>query len=85
MILFGSAAQGSMSEASDLDVVLVFADEPSARQASRGAFLAQLAVAGGPDLRRCGIPGSYDERSRLGGLFVARTEGREIFRQGEKR
>lgn len=79
IILFGSAAFGQMSEASDLDVVLIFDSPDEARNASRKVYKIRKNSHWPADIL-CADTASYEQRSQMGGvLFVARQEGRVIF------
>jgi predicted nucleotidyltransferase len=78
VILFGSANQGTMTEASDLDLVLIFATATEAKQASRSMHA--LRTTSWPADLLCIDEKLYEDRSQSGGVFfVARNEGRVIY------
>lgn len=78
MILFGSAASGSMSEASDLDVVLIFDSVENAKQASKIAR--QKRSSHWPADFVFVSRERFKQMADLGGvLYVAKREGRIIY------
>ena len=82
VILFGSAAENRMTEASDLDAVLIFSTAEEARQAQK-AFYVQRTFSWPVDAI-CVDVETFNERSRFGGvLYVAAREGRVVFERGE--
>ncbi|MBI1862271.1 MAG: nucleotidyltransferase domain-containing protein [Deltaproteobacteria bacterium] len=78
-ILFGSAARGEMSEASDLDVVLIFDSVSHAKEGARLAQWQRVKPLWPTDFLSTDRA-TYETRSHLGGVFFcAREEGRDIF------
>ena len=79
VILFGSAARGTMTEASDLDIVLVFDLREQAIDALKRLYSARQRSHWPIDILSVDRA-HFEKMSRLGGiLFVAADEGRTIF------
>lgn len=80
IILFGSAARGEMTEASDVDLVAIFPSKELARSGSR--FFHKNRKKFWPVDVLFVDRKYYDSRKSLGGvLFVVREEGKTIFRK----
>ncbi len=80
VILFGSAVENRMDEGSDLDLVYIFDTENNARSAQKKIHGLKTHLF--PCDFICVDRNRYEERSKFGGvLFVARTEGRVIYRK----
>lgn len=80
IILFGSAARGEMTEASDVDLVAIFPSKELARSGSK-LFHKNRKYFWPVDILFVDRA-YYDSRKNLGGvLFVAREEGKTIFRK----
>lgn len=79
IILFGSAAEGTMTEASDIDVLLIFHSEKEVNEGRKLIpFLRKKAM--WPMDLLCTDYETYSKKSRIGGVyFVARTEGKLIW------
>lgn len=79
MILFGSASADQMTEASDLDVVMVFADTNAAQYASKTVHSLRREALWPMDIL-CVDLETYREKRDVGGVyFVAHREGGLIF------
>ena len=79
IILFGSACAGTMTNASDLDVVLLFETESAAGYARRNIGTYRIKSIWPMDLL-CVDRATFERKSKIGGIyFVARDEGRVIF------
>lgn len=79
MILFGSAALGTMSEASDLDIVMIFDTSARATEAGRSVHGLRKDAKWPMDIL-CTDVATYLEKREVGGVyFVAHREGRLIF------
>lgn len=79
ILLFGSAVHGSMTTASDLDVVLVFGTKESCLQGRKLVpYLRKKAV--WPMDLICVDEETFKAKSEIGGIyFVAKREGRVLF------
>lgn len=81
IILFGSAARGTMTESSDLDLLLIFDAPEQARSGFREAQTRRKKMVWPLDLL-CVDVSIFKERSAIGGvLFCARTEGKILFKR----
>jgi predicted nucleotidyltransferase len=81
IILFGSAARGEMSEASDVDFVAIFPAKAGARVGSK-QFHKNRKNFWPVDVLFVDRE-HFESRSQLGGVFfVAREEGKILFRRG---
>ncbi|MEZ4749316.1 MAG: nucleotidyltransferase domain-containing protein [Bdellovibrionota bacterium] len=79
-ILFGSAARGEMTEASDLDIVLIFSRPSEAAHAARTVHQKRKASAEWPTDLLCVDRAAYTEKSAIGGVYlIAREDGRRIY------
>lgn len=79
MILFGSASEKTMTEASDLDVVMVFGSEETARQASKNVHGLRKKALWPMDILCIDVE-TYRSKRDVGGVyFVAHREGKLIF------
>lgn len=79
VIVFGSAARGTMCEASDLDVVLIFDSHKEAKAASKSVYLTRKHSQWPTDFI-CVDEHTYAAKSLVGGVFYsAREEGRIVF------
>lgn len=83
IILFGSAANDAMTAASDIDLLVVYPDDESAERARK------LVLSAGPvsqwpvDLLFVGKE-SFEEKSRLGGVYAKAKVGRILFSKEKK-
>lgn len=83
-LLFGSAARAEMSEASDIDVVLIFDSEELAKSSSKLVHLKRKKSLEWPTDIICVHRATFEERSRLGGVFmIAREDGKVVYRRRE--
>ena len=81
IILFGSAARGEMSEVSDVDFVAIFPTKAGARVGSK-QFHKNRKNFWPVDVLFVDRE-HFESRSQLGGVFfVAREEGKTLFRRG---
>ena len=79
IILFGSGARRSMTEASDLDLVLIFDEGVCVREIYRQLVPMRRKI-GWPCDFICVDEKQFAERSQIGGvLFIAREDGRVIY------
>src|SRR3989442_1456836 len=79
MILFGSAATKKMTEASDIDLVLIFQTKETARQASKNVQQKRKTAKWPADIL-CVDTVKFNEASEVGGiLYVAKREGTVVF------
>lgn len=81
--VFGSAARDEMTEASDVDIALVFGDEEEIKQARRAIHPRPR-----PDLWPQDLAfftqADFENRSSLGGLpLIIANEGRLVYERGE--
>lgn len=82
ILLFGSAARGTMSEASDIDAVLIFDSLENASYYRKKIHSLRVKTKWPADLI-CVDEAQFNERSQIGGvLFVAREEGCVLFERG---
>ncbi len=82
VILFGSAAEGRMTEASDIDAVLIFDTAQQARTAQSQFYQQRVFV--WPTDAICVDEQLFAERSAVGGiLYVAAHEGKVLFDRGD--
>ncbi len=82
--LFGSAARNEMTEASDLDLIFIFSDVESAKSASKQVHQKRKESAAWPTDIICIDRVAYDERSKVGGVFmIAKEEGKTVFKSEE--
>lgn len=82
ILLFGSAANGTMTDASDIDVILIFDTKESSSRARKSVGSLRRKSAWPMDLLCVDIK-TFQRKSKVGGIyFVAQNEGRVIF--GEK-
>lgn len=80
IILFGSAARGEMSEASDVDFVVIFPTKVEARAGSK-QFHKNRKNFWPVDVLFVDRK-HFESRSQLGGVFfIAREEGKTLFRR----
>ena len=79
IVLFGSAATSEMSEASDLDIVMVFDTEEHCNLARREVHSLRRTALWPMDIL-CVDLATYRSKSEIGGVyFVAAHEGRIIY------
>lgn len=79
IVLFGSAARGEMTDASDLDVVLLFDTRENATLVRKTVHQARRKSTWPMDILCSDVP-TFLRKSEIGGIYsVARSEGRAIF------
>ena len=79
IILIGSAAEGRMSEASDIDLVLIFESKDALAQGRKKVHLLRKPPLWPCDLLCVDEP-TYAEKALVGGIFfVAREEGKVVW------
>jgi predicted nucleotidyltransferase len=77
ILLFGSAVRGAMTDQSDVDLILLFADETT-REIGRQSFFSRPYGKVGVDALFF-TESEYAHRAALGGVcFVAAREGRDL-------
>ena len=79
MVLFGSAANYTMDEASDIDVVMIFESIARAKEASKIVHTLRRQATWPMDIL-CIDVNTFNKKSRVGGVYyIVRREGRTVF------
>src|SRR5690606_30206068 len=83
--LFGSAARGEMTEASDLDIALTFDTPENATIASKSAHGERRESARWPTDILCVDRATYEEKSHIGGgYWIVREDGKVVYGPKDK-